>query len=511
MKKKQTVIVILAAILLMTITNYSKLLRGNDDITQGLVWNSENLVHGAMVMSYQPGADTKYGLVDMYPYNGTYSGGYTNEEQNFIQGYCTTDKIIAVSDNEVTRREYMSGNTIIFFSGDKADVVDYSAEDGYLFVRYEADSIYTCDEQGMLNYICVYNNEEQRYMQMGDIVPYASQLGWQGKIFSCFSKELTMNQVITVYKVILSLLFAVTVTLISFFACKKYNITFGVVFYLISLLSPWLIGFSNNLYWVSFTWFLPMLFGIICSHYIDSRKIRIFSYVGVMLAIMLKCTCGYEYISTIMLSAIVFLLADFTIAVIQRQEKKKIVKLFKVIFIMGIFALVGFAIALVCHAYLRGAGDIFAGLRSIYKEDVLRRTLGGDPNQFQDVYADSLNASIIRVMLRYLRFDTPIILGVPGLLFIPFVMVSFFVMVYGLKKGVFLQEEMALYIWFGIASVSWFVLGKSHSYIHTSMNFVMWYFGYIQIMFYSMIRMVQHVIRQRRVAVKDNEDEVVSL
>ena len=53
-------------------------------------------------------------------------------------------------------------------------------------------------------------------------------------------------------------------------------------------------------------------------------------------------------------------------------------------------------------------GNIYNGLRAIYYNDVLRRT-HGDPNMFQGVYADSLNASVIRVVLRYLIFDTPVI------------------------------------------------------------------------------------------------------
>ena len=41
-----------------------------------------------------------------------------------------------------------------------------------------------------------------------------------------------------------------------------------------------------------------------------------------------------------------------------------------------------------------------------------------------------------------------------------------------------------------LTSVSWFVLGKAHSYIHTHMNFAMWYFGFVQLLFYIPLHML---------------------
>lgn len=483
------ILIVLLAILTMTVTNYSKVLQGGDSITRALYWNSENLVYNAMVLNYQNSVSSPYGLSDLYPYSGTYLGGLTDETQGFFEGYSDTEYLIAVNDNENTRRHYAPGNTIIFFNGDKADVISNYSEEGYLFVEYEADEMYSWLEQGDLRYVVVYNNEDERYMKMGENVPYESQIGLQGKIFTMFPKNFTIDQVTTVYKGILAFLYATVITLICYGIYKKYNLEFAIVFYVVSLLAPWMIGYSTNLYWVEFTWFLPMLFGIFCANHIESKSVRMITYVGVLLAVALKCACGYEYITTIMLSAIVFLLADFTIALLERKDAKVVKRLFWTIFWIGIFALLGFAIALVWHGYIRGDGDVFSGLKSIYLYDVLRRTFG-DANMFQDVYAESLNASIIRVLLRYFLFKTPLILGIPGILFIPLVMISFAAVVCGVWKKKCSKEMLALYIWMGIASVSWFVLGKSHSYIHTEMNFAMWYFGYIQIIFYVMIEAV---------------------
>lgn len=496
-KKVCTVMIMLLAILILTFTNYTKVFQGGDIITRSLYGNSEGLVYNEMILSYDKEYEQKYGLSDMYPYNGTYEGGLADETLNFENGYCTTDTIIAVLENEVTKYEYVVGNTIIFFSGDKADIIESKTKDGYIFAKYESDTIFSFKEQDNLKYACIYNNQQNRYMPIGDAVGYESQIGLQGMIFKAFPKTLALNEATAVYKVTLAVLYAVVISLICYGIYKKYNIRFATVFYLVSLLSPWMIGYSTNLYWVEFTWFLPTLVGIYCANHIEEKKARVISYICVMLAIFLKSACGYEYISTIMMGSIVFLLTDMTVAVIERKDKTTILRLFKTIFMMGIFAVAGFALALVVHGYMRGDGDVYAGLRAIYYNDVLRRT-HGDPNMFQGVYADSLNASIIRVLLRYLLFDTPLILGVPGVLFIPLIAISFIALVYGVWKKKDNKEMLVLYIWMGIASVSWFVLGKSHSYIHTGMNFVMWYFGFMQIMFYSIIEMVYRFIKERK-------------
>lgn len=503
-KKMRAACIMLAAILIMTITNYTKVLQGGDTVTRNLYWNSENLVYNAMVLSYQNGEPSKYGLFDMYPYSGTYEGGLHDAEMGYDQGYSTKERIIAINDNEYTQREFVVGNTMIFFSGDKADIVNTYSQDGYLFVEYEADEIFTWTGQGELKYIVIYNNEQDRYMQMGTGAEYESQIGLQGKIFSTYPKSMTIDQVRTIYKWVLAVLLAVVISFICYGIYKKYNLKFAVVFYLVTLLAPWVIGYSTNLYWVEFTWYLPMLIGLYCSNHIESKKARILSYFGVLFAILLKCACGYEYITTVMLSAIVFMLADFTIAVLERKDKEKIMHLFRTIFIMGLFALAGFALALLYHGYLRDNENIYNGLRAIYYNDVLRRTFG-DANMFQDVYADSLNASILRVLVRYFIFDTPLIFGVPGILFIPLVLVSFVAVVYGVWKKKCDKHMLALYIWLGIAAISWFVLGKSHSYIHTGMNFAMWYFGYMQIMFYVVVELICSLVEKVKAKKRINE------
>jgi len=500
MNRKKIVLIVLLGIIIMAITNHSKIFWGNNQTIKNLYWNSEFLVHDVMIMSYQPGYEYPYGLGEMIPYNNaSFEYSLTDEERGFLNGYSTTEKVIAIKDCEATRYEYTVGNTMIFFNGDKADIVGVEAPgDGYLYVEYEADEIYSSGKQDNLKYISIYSNLAQTHMQVGEMVPYVSQVGLQGMIFSEFPKEFTMAEMMAAYRWVLAFIYATIMTIICYQIYKKYNLLFGIIFYVVTMLSPWMIGYSTNLYWVEFTWFLPMLAGLLCVNNINSRKIRIISYILVFLGVAIKCACGYEFITTIMLSAIVFLLTDFTVAIIDKRDKKEILHLFKTIFIMGIFALLGFAVVMLIHAYLRGDGEILGGLKTIFYNDVLRRTIGGDATTFQDIYSDSLNASFIIVICRYLLFDTPVIWGVPGILFIPLIAVSFFALVWGVRKGLIKKDMLVLYIWMGIASISWFVLGKSHSYVHTFMNFVLWYFGFVQIIFYAIVWLGKTLVLERK-------------
>ena len=93
----------------------------------------------------------------------------------------------------------------------------------------------------------------------------------------------------------------------------KYNLLLAVIYYLTFLLSPWIVNFARNLYWVEFTWFIPMAIGLFCSININNKICRFTSYLLAFFSILIKCLCGYEYISTIMLSMITFLVIDFVV------------------------------------------------------------------------------------------------------------------------------------------------------------------------------------------------------
>lgn len=324
---------------------------------------------------------------------------------------------------------------------------------------------------------------------------YKSQYGLQGKFFQIFHKIPGNNTFCAICT-------ALTFVFLCFLIKKKFNTLLAFCFFITFLLSPWIVNFARNLYWVEFTWFIPMLLGLICSIKIQNKKIRLLCYVGAFLSILVKSLCGYEYLTVIMLGLVAFPLVDFFIALLNK-DRKGATRLLKAVILLGICAILGFALALLIHARIRGNGDIIEGLKSIYKHDVLRRTLGGNPEDFPAVYAGSLNASIKDVLRRYYNFHfcfhTDIILGINGRYFLLLTLIPLAIFMYkALHKRLDVQN-IALYFVFYISSVSWFVLGKSHSYIHVHMNYVLWYFGFVQICFYVILEEVIGFFKSRAI------------
>ena len=175
--------------------------------------------------------------------------------------------------------------------------------------------------QGPLQYIQVINHTDGEVLAPGSIEPYVSQLGFQGTIFSSMMVGDSVRNAVKGWQGILALLFAVVIVFLSKELGKHYNKVFGVVFYIVTLLSPWVIGFSTNIYWMETTWFAPMFVGIYCANRVENRSKRLISYVLAFVTVALKCACGYEYITVVMLGTVVFLLTDLTMAILRKNGK----------------------------------------------------------------------------------------------------------------------------------------------------------------------------------------------
>ena len=306
-------------------------------------------------------------------------------------------------------------------------------------------------------------------------------MGLQGYLFSIMYNKLHVS--IKVMKIICCILLSVILVMICKMIYKKINKLLAIAFYLTFLLSPWIAAFSKNLYWVEFTWFLPLLFSLMLINNYDKKKI----YVPlIFISMLIKCLCGYEFITTIMLSTISFLLIELSN---EKSNKKEVIK---TIFIVGITCLLAFMTALFVHASLRGNGNIFTGLESIYKEDIARRTINlPGSNQFKDsVYAESIQASIFQTVKKYFSWNTDIIFGINGKYFKPIIIVTIIILIINIfiKKKKECKKDFYMYLIFLFTTLSWFILGKSHSYIHIHMNYVLWYFGFIQICLYIILK-----------------------
>jgi hypothetical protein len=317
-----------------------------------------------------------------------------------------------------------------------------------------------------------------------DIGEYKSNVGLQGWIYYIFVKAVK-GILKKSYVGILRLLCCVFLAMVFVLICReikrKYNLLLAACFYITFLFSPWIINFAHNLYWVEFLWFIPMLLGLFSLNYTEKQRIV---YPLLFFSILIKCLCGYEYITVIMMSSIMFLAVEY-FTVTDREKKKALIV---TVFWFSIISIAAFLSAITIHALLRGNGSLTKGYVSIFREIALRRILGvGD-----ETHGVSQNASVLDVIITYIKPIKPVIpeLSIfngflfPYMLFAPIVVF----VIQGKELIRTRSFEMPLYIISFLTCISWYVFGKGHSFVHVPMNYVLWYFGIVQVCLYVILR-----------------------
>ena len=427
--------------------------------------------------------------------------------EDFLDGYGLRGDLLAFSANLYTDTYYIPGNYFLFSDGSKAVITKVVRKDNICYTTVNAGMKLDREKNGSLSEIKLFDASGKE-LPKGIFSEYPSQIGLQGRAFRILARVFPYESAVTWFHLLTAAAMALVAVVILFLLNRKFGIGMAVVWGAVFLLSPWIVQFARNLYWVEFTWFLPMSFGLLCSVYADNKKIVGISCIGVFLSVFLKSACGYEYITTVMMGTILFLMADAGTALL--TDKKEFPEIFKRILLVGIAALLGFLAAVCIHAYIRADGDIWRGLCSIYEKNVLERTWGGNPEDFPESERASLEASALTVLKLYFHFDTSLIMGISGKLFGGLCILSVLALFWRIWKDKIRGEidKSTLYMFFllfsaFLTSVSWFVLGKAHSYIHTHMNFVMWYFGFIQLLIYIPLHMLWiklkgYILRKKR-------------
>ncbi|MCI9134227.1 MAG: hypothetical protein HFI31_08580 [Lachnospiraceae bacterium] len=452
--------------------------------------SGEMLVMGCVYAEHEGIPLSEYGL-----------GRYTNMEGTHIQekmefltdeswedGYSRTEPMVAIPNHPFTQRICVAGNHVRFANGDEFAIEQTSEQGGYLYITLSSHQRLQKGKYGSLSDIQIFK-ENGEACNRGQLEDYTSQFGLQGKVFRTLARYMDYENIFMNLRLLCSLGTAVVFVLLVLAIAYKYGNLFAFSFYVVFWLSPWVVNFAYHLYWVEFTWFLPMLIGIACSIWIENRRFRLFCYGAVFIAVMGKSLCGYEYITNVMLGGIVFLILDYIQAVLER-DKQKGTLLLRTTFWFGLFSLLGFFAAIFIHARLRGNGDVLAGIQSILEQDVLRRVGGGELSSFDQAYWDSLNASIWETLGKYFHFSTEIIAGVPGNVFPLLCAAPIGIFIYNYKRKTINWRDVWMYLVFFATSVSWFVLAKPHSYNHFHLNYVLWYFGFVQICFYIICKQV---------------------
>ena len=452
--------------------------------------DSEALVTGPMYAELEgTGGLNGYGLGWYY---NKFGSNYTNsmlpiDDENWSKGYSKTEPAIIINSNAYTRNCLIDLSEIRFENGDSFKVIGIKDDGTNIVIKLYSPRLLNPDKYGSLQN-AVFINSYGIENAASSLEAYTSQFGLQGKIFRWLVRYIpsSIGGGIDKLQLLCSVATAAVFVTITLLLAVKYNFVMAGTFYFVFWLSPWVVNFARNLYWVEFTWFIPMTIGLVCSLKLDNRRWRIGCYIATFFAIVGKCLCGYEYITSVMMGLILFLMVDFIVALFV-HDKKQLYLCFRTIFILGIISLIGFGVAICIHAPLKAGGNLLDGIQAIIKNDVLRRTFGADLNDWAADLWPSFNASGWSVLCTYFKFSTNIITGINGNLFPILCCIPLIIFACDYKKNKLNIELVALYIVSFFTTISWLFLAKSHSYVHTHMNYVLWYFGFIQTCLYICI------------------------
>ena len=390
-----------------------------------------------------------------------------------------TDNRIYVDMSYLGKIEQAIGYQIVI--GDEARFVkDVLIQDKLVKISYFGEPLAQKDNSKLsLNF-------DSFGKQYTDTSEYTSQYGLQGQITSFLFNKLNLS-IKTIQKLNV-IVFSFVILGLTYLFNRIFSKTLATCFFISVIFSPWIVSFARNLYWIEFSWFLPAIFSWLL--FIRNNKTeRLGLYLCIYLSCWFKCLSGYEYFSSVLLFAV----APYSYTCLVSKTKKDFMKNLSEIIKIGIVGVLGFISALMMHAYLRTGGNLYEGLSIIWHRDVLRRTFGGNIKDFEPVYAASLNASPFDVLHTYIsNWHTPVI-KLPILKDISlklFLVLSFIAVIVEYIRGdkQEARHNLSLIISFIIPAISWYILGKSHSFIHTHLNYVLWYMGGIASMIYIIFK-----------------------
>ncbi len=345
---------------------------------------------------------------------------------------------------------------------------------------------------------------------------YNSQPGGQGIIFSLLDKLIPISSVAKfwLFYILTSLLTAIALTLIIVWFYKEFGGLAAIFVLGSAVLSHWLTVFGRNLWWSTWGFYLPMIAILyFLKRYKDStNKHFIWFSALVFFSVSIKCFInGYEYMTT----TLVMMVVPFVYyGIVDKWDRNQWLK-----YSIGTSVSCGLAIFLslmmLCIQIGAVKGGFMDGIDHVFYS-IGKRT-HGEAEDYPEVYAASLNAGTFGVVITYVNgiffdFNNYINIGKSFLseyvfkirysyLIVVFFAASIVVFLHSRQKTILYNScNMALIAatWFSfLAPLSWFVIFKGHSYIHTHMSYLLWQmpftlFGFAVIGYCVTIFLKQH-------------------
>jgi len=319
--------------------------------------------------------------------------------------------------------------------------------------------------------------------------PYTSHPGLQGVIFSLFELATNFSPSLNLrlFHGAISLLSAFVLGLFIYWIFKELGAAAGSLTLMFIALSEWMTLFSGNIFWNIWAFYLPL---VISSLYLmnnsspENYKHTMFS-IMLVIAMYIKCLfTGFEYITT----ALVMSLMPFVFYAVRDSWKCSR-------FLMRSL-----------HASLSLLTGVVAGLLTLiwqiiqvkegFREavttilDAFGKRSIGDPTQYVSE-ADSLKAGLFPVLIQYINGRAILLRQIIPIkdfsieisysaLFLLFASLTVLLATYIMRSNIFSatrasSSAIIITTWISVlAPLSWFIIFKAHSYVHTQMNFIIW-------------------------------------
>lgn len=319
---------------------------------------------------------------------------------------------------------------------------------------------------------------------------YNSQPGGQGMIFSLLDRliPLSPESKLRLFYVLTALLSAIALTAIIGWFYEEFGGWISIFVIVSVVLSQWLTVFGKNLWWSLWAFYLPM---IVVLYYLKRYRVpanRQFIKFGVLIFIAVSIKCfinGYEYITT----TLVMMLVPFVYyLILDKWSRRQCVK-WTLAAGLGSGVAIFLSLVMLCFQIGAAKNGFMDGVAHVIWS-FGKRTYGEAEN-FPPVYAASLEAGTIGVVITYMNgifFDLNNYLSTANSFVSNFLLKIryYYLIVLFIAMSALLlwrgnAERRPHYIaliwttWFSIlAPLSWHVIFKAHSYIHTHMSFLLW-------------------------------------
>ena len=314
------------------------------------------------------------------------------------------------------------------------------------------------------------------YGALGDFGSYNSQFGlgsWLATIASTAFHLAESSQIFILYSITA---LGNTLLVIGFLFIVKLHLgRLATLVAFVLLIQPWPSAMFHSVYWSIWIKFLPAA----ATYFVYRYKISALRRLAVItVCSVFTFLSGYEFSTLVIISAIsvIFFFEKFEIRHIKSLSNK-----------IGMGAspiLSGFFIALIVHfIQLVGILGSSGSALSYLLETITKRT-GATNIKVNSAFTESLQSSPIQVLNTYLEFPiigSPKSIPVVGALSIA----AFILIVYLLTlttislipENTCEQLVMTLSVWLVglLGPLGWIFLARPHSYIHTHVNFSLWY------------------------------------